>query len=89
MHAVDNENKKSQPSHGALGLDAVRRLNCRQMAEALDVAYGDVLDARRAGLPMPGNRTTVAAYNAWIEEHPNYREEARRLRATAPWKGRG
>lgn len=95
MHAIDNRDKEQTPpgrrgAMGALSLDpmVVRRRNCTQLAEALGVAYGDVLDAKRAGLPMPGNKTTVSAYFAWIEAHPDYREKARNLRSIAPWKGR-
>ena len=63
-------------------------LNCRKLAAAMDVAYGFVLDAKRAGCPFPGNKITISAFMGWITANPDYREKARELRAVAPLTGR-
>ena len=54
----------------------------------MDVAYGFVLDAKRAACPFPGNKITISAFMGWITANPDYREKARGLRAVAPLTGR-
>jgi len=63
-------------------------LNLQQLAAALSVSYSYVLDARRAGMPLSGNRISEAAARGWLEANPDFRERARLERAQTPWRSR-
>jgi len=57
-------------------------LNLTQLADELGVSYQFTKDASTSGLPLYGGRTTYSDARAWIEVHPDFREQARLIRAT-------
>ncbi len=58
-----------------------RLLNGKQLAEELEVSYDFVKEMRLAGfIPPISGLTTLSYAIAWLNRHPNFREDARILK---------
>jgi len=58
-----------------------RLLNGKQLAEELGVSYDFVKEMRLAGfIPPISGLTTLSYAIAWLNRHPNFREDARILK---------
>ena len=58
-----------------------RLLNGRQLAEELGVKYDFVKEMRLVGfIPPISGLTTLSYASAWLNRHPNFREDARILK---------
>jgi len=68
-------------SDGVLSLRDHRLLNGRQLAKQLGVSYDYVKDMRLTGFQPPiGGLTTITYALNWLNEHPDFRENARILK---------
>lgn len=50
-------------------------LNAPELAEAMGVSYTHILRMKRAGLPMPFGRTTIAEVLEWRKNHPKNQKD--------------
>ena len=64
-------------------------LNLMQLANDLGVPYQYVKDAHTAGLPLMGGRTLRSAALTWLTQNPDFRAQARFIRAHSKKKRRG
>lgn len=64
-----------------LTIQDCKLLNLRELAVCLNVGYDYVKDMRKVGFSMPfGGRTTLTHAVHWINNNPNFRDDARILK---------
>ncbi|MGB2185087.1 MAG: hypothetical protein ACPH5P_00260 [Akkermansiaceae bacterium] len=47
-------------------------LNCAELAEIMGVKNSFIYKMKRAGMPMPGGKTTLEECMAWRNNNPEY-----------------
>ena len=66
-----------------------RLLNLTQLSTELNASYDFVKDMRKMGFELPiGGMTTLTFAMAWLNQNPNFREDARILKLSSRPKRR-
>lgn len=53
--------------------DDIRLLNLRELAKAFGVGITYTRAMKKAGLSLPGGRTTISAALQWLKDHPDFK----------------